>query len=105
MSEPKVQSVAELAVQVAKDPDLQAKIKANPAEAIAGLAAPLQSDVWIYRFVVLALGLCLLIALLGAIYLSAQGKTLPDILIGLGSGAIGALAGLLAPSPINAGRR
>lgn len=47
--EARVQSVSELAVRVARDPALAAKIKESPAEAIANLAAPLQTDVWIYR--------------------------------------------------------
>ena len=95
----RVQSVAELAAQVAGDASLQEKIKADPAGTIASLAAPLQSDVWIYRMVVGALGLAVLAAVAGAIGLAAAGKTIPDVLTALGSAAVGALAGLLAPSP------
>lgn len=96
----KLQSVSELAVRVAQDPALEAEIKANPAATIAGLAAPLQSDVWIYRMVVGALGLSVLGGVIGAIVLAAYGKPIPELLVALGSAAVGALAGLLAPSPV-----
>lgn len=93
------ESVRALAAKVDRSPELEAKIKANPAQALAELAGPLQTDVWIYRIVVLALGLAVLTALIGAITLTAFGKTIPDVLTALGSAALGALAGLLAPSP------
>jgi hypothetical protein len=92
-------SVRELAEKIAQDSTLENKIKADPAGVIASLAAPLQSDVWIYRIVVGAMGLTILIALLGAIVLKAWGADIPDVLTALGSAAVGALAGLLAPSP------
>jgi hypothetical protein len=100
----KVQSASELAERVAQDPKLQEEIKADPVTALANLATPLQSDTWIYRMVVAALGLVVLIAIVGAIYLTAKSSTayiyqVPDALIALGSAAVGALAGLLAPSP------
>ena|ERR1700681_3775121 len=102
MASAQVQSASELAAKVAQDPVLQEKIKADPVSTISSLVAPpppLQSDVWIYRMVVGALGLVVLIAIIGAIVLSVSGKPIPDVLTALGSAAIGALAGLLAPSP------
>ena len=65
----------------------------------------LVSDKWIYRIVVGSLGIVVVLAIIGAIVLSVKtpsGTTIeiPDILTALGSAAIGALAGLLAPSPI-----
>jgi hypothetical protein len=54
-----------------------------------------------YRIVVGSLGLVVLVCAIGAIYLTAQpnAKDVPAILVALGSAAVGALAGLLAPSP------
>ncbi len=96
----KVQSVAELAKMVASDDALAAQIKSNPAGAIESIAAtPLQEDRVIYRVVVSALGIAVVFAMVGAITLSVVGKTIPDILTALGSAAVGALAGLLAPPP------
>ena len=103
----KVQSASELADRVAQDPQLQEQIKADPVTAIRELAAsPLQTDALIYRRVVSALGLTVLIAVSGAIYLNAissaaYAHVVPDAVIALGSAAVGALAGLLAPSPVN----
>jgi hypothetical protein len=58
------------------------------------------SDHWTYRVVVGALGLVAVFAVLGAIFLSTMpSPAIPDVLTALGAAAIGALAGLLAPSP------
>lgn len=97
----RVQSASELAVKVAQDPNLQQEIKADPVNAIANLVAPLQSDVWIYRMVVAALGLTVLVAMVGSIVLGFRNMPFPDAGLALGSAAVGALAGLLAPSPNN----
>ncbi len=95
----RVQSVSELAMRVAMDPKLAASIAEKPAETLLRLAAPLESDVWIYRIVVGALGLAVVLAVLGGIVLASLGKGAPEILVAIGSAAVGALAGLLAPSP------
>jgi len=58
-------------------------------------------DPWIYRIVVLILGLVALASLVGAIMLTIQDRSTPELLIALGSAAMGGLAGLLAPSPMN----
>jgi hypothetical protein len=100
MAMDKVQSVGELAARVAADPDLQKAIKDNPVQALSSLAAPLRSDVMIYRMVVGALGLTLLFAVAGSIALAFSGQTTPESLVAFGSGCVGALAGLLAPSPM-----
>jgi hypothetical protein len=64
-----------------------------------------KSDVWIYRIVVGALALIVLITVIGGIYLAVISKGdakvgLPEGVIAIGSAAVGALAGLLAPSPV-----
>jgi hypothetical protein len=49
---------------------------------------------------VLALGLTILVvASFSFVLILATDKAIPDVLVALGTGAIGALAGLLAPSP------
>lgn len=100
MSAPmRFQSVQDLSAHVERDPELANRIKQDPAGTLATLAAPLQSDVWIYRLVVGALGLLTLVSAAGAIALACLGKTPSEGLTALGSAAVGALAGLLAPSP------
>ncbi|MEA2503296.1 MAG: hypothetical protein QOG36_339 [Actinomycetota bacterium] len=81
---------------------------AGQVAAVAGEAverrAPLENDVWIYRMVVGVLGAVLIIATLGGLIIAMAGKAaIPEMVVALGSGAAGALAGLLAPSP--AGRQ
>jgi len=58
------------------------------------------SDTITYRMVVGALGIVAIGAVIGAIVLSTYpSPQIPDVLTALGAAAIGALAGLLAPSP------
>ena len=60
-------------------------------------------DIWIYRIVVTSFAAVLILAALGALTLAFTGKDLPQtsstLFVALTSGAVGALAGLLAPSP------
>ena len=60
-------------------------------------------DIWVYRIVVSAFAAVLLIASLGALLLPLSGTQVSEmsgtLLVALTSGAVGALAGLLAPSP------
>jgi hypothetical protein len=58
------------------------------------------ADKVVYRIVVIALGLVTLGAMSGANVLTAMKvQTIPDVVTALGAAAIGALAGLLVPSP------
>ena len=95
-----IRSVHELADRVSSDPVLAEAIREDPARAIASVAAPAIPDTWIYRIVVISLGLVVLVSAVGAIVLEFNGRSgTPEILVALGSAAVGALAGLLAPSP------
>ena len=58
-----------------------------------------QTDQWIYRIVVGAMSLTLIFSLGGAILLETNNKKIPDVLIALGTGALGGIAGLLVPTP------
>lgn len=63
------------------------------------LPESVEHDFWIYRIVVGALALVALATVVGGIVLAGAGRELPGAVIALGSAAIGALAGLLAPAP------
>jgi hypothetical protein len=52
-----------------------------------------QNDIWLYRIVVASV--------VGAIVLALSGASTPEVIVALGSAAIGGLACLLAPSPMN----
>lgn len=58
----------------------------------------MENDPFLKRVAVAALGLIATVSLLGVIGLSIAGKTAPDALIALGSGALGGLTGILVPS-------
>ena len=95
----KVDSVRELAIMIAKDKSLEEEIRKDPVKTIAKIESPLKTDKWIYRIVVSALGITVLLAVSGGIYLAAKEvTTTPEILVAIGSAAVGALAGLLVPT-------
>ncbi|MFN6481047.1 hypothetical protein [Nostoc sp. DedQUE07] len=72
--------------------------KENLHEPVTNVGTPLQNDCWIYRIVVSALALIILSCIGSAVWLQSQDKEIPEIFIGLGTGALGGLAGLLAPT-------
>lgn len=85
---------------------LQSQFKADPVSAVQEFqqSNPLSTDKWIYRIIVLSLGVTIITIIIGVIVLIGSGKIsddkgVPTILTAIGSAAIGALAGLLAPPP------
>jgi hypothetical protein len=95
-----IRSLTDLASRVSSDPELADEIKDAALSGIAFEASALTRDKWTYRIVVLALGSAVLIGMAGLIVLSWKGvQSVPDGLVAIGSAAVGALAGLLAPSP------
>ena len=72
------------------------------SQAVSEATNPLEDDVWIYRTVVFVLGITVIATVLGGIFLATKADAnikLPDAIVAIGSAAVGALAGLLAPSP------
>jgi heme A synthase len=59
----------------------------------------LECEEWIYRIVVGMFGVVMLVLSVRAFQLTVAEHEVPDLLIALGAGAIGALAGVLALSP------
>ena len=84
--------------------DITPEKKAALKTAIVSAAAPLP-DTWIYRIVVISLGLAIFIPLVGLVAGadSSSKKELAQILLPVATAALGALAGLLAPSPAATG--
>ena len=60
-----------------------------------------QKDVWLYRMIVATLGLTVVASVVGAITLAMSGESTPEVLVALGSAAIGGLAGFLVPTHLN----
>jgi hypothetical protein len=96
-----IRSLGDLSTALDNDPKLQADIKTDPAGTIKNLAVQAQiPDTWVYRLVILTLGTVLIGVVAGGFAMAAYGKTIPEALVSIGSAALGALAGLLAPSPV-----
>jgi hypothetical protein len=64
-------------------------------------AAPIP-DTWVYRIVVIALGLAIFAPLIGPLVAPKQDDVI-QVLLPIATGALGVLAGLLAPSPAGNG--
>ena len=98
-------SFEDFAQQIKSNLELQNEFKTDPVNTINQfkIQDPLATDHWIYRIVVIALGITILSIIIGSIVLAGMGKKLEGevltLLTAIGSAAIGALAGLLAPSP------
>jgi len=58
-----------------------------------------KQDTLVFRIAVIVLGLLALIAAVGSIILVSLGLNTPEVLVALGSAAVGALVGLFASSP------
>lgn len=56
-------------------------------------------DIPIYHTVVRILRIIAILSISGAIVLAGVGKAIPESVVALGAASVGALAGLLAPSP------
>lgn len=99
-------NVGEFKKELVSNPELQQQFKDDPIKAAEQIEqkSPLETDLWIYRIIVLSLGITILSIIIGVIVLIGTGKIaddkgVPTILTAIGSAAIGALAGLLAPPP------
>jgi hypothetical protein len=97
--------VTELLVALEGEPSLSDETRkkiATVATEIKDVSVFL-SDLWIYRAVTVVLGVAVLATILGGLGLAFMGNSnnykLPAEIVALGSAAVGALAGLLAPSP------
>ena len=105
MAEPPLRTVA---MRAASDPAYAQAVAADPVGELNKAAVQLEdpiykSDKLIYRIVVIALAILVLTTAIGAIILQSINKSIPDAVVALGSTALGALAGLLAPSPLRQG--
>ena len=100
----KVDSVLDLMQLVIENENLPPKDKVKLLNEIRKARPPLQ-DRWLFRTVVWFLGLAALTTVIMGFILwdSTKNPELPNGLIALGSAALGALAGLLAPSPRSSG--
>jgi hypothetical protein len=102
----KIKSFEEFEATLKEDEELQQKFKDDPVGALNHInhESPLTTDKWIYRIIVIGLSLTIFTIIIGILILVGRGDIkenadVPTILTALGSAAIGAVGGLLAPSP------
>jgi len=101
-----LQALQEFGKALMEDPVLMDEFKKDPLKVSRQFELQPINDKWVYRLVVASLGLTILIIIVGVIVLMSSSAIrndamVPTIFTALGSAAIGALAGLLAPSPKN----
>ena len=107
MKQKMVKSFGEFKDELEMNSDLQNQFKEDPISAINQfdqLKHPISSDKWIYRIIVLGLSITIISIIIGVLILIGSNKIngdegVPTILTAIGSAAIGAVAGLLAPAP------
>lgn len=81
-------------------------VNTNPEETILNAKIPdnpLSWDKWIYRITVIGLVLIVITIIISVVIMYGEDETsdfqVPDLFVAIGSGAIGAIAGLLTPTP------
>ena len=97
-------NLPELDNLIQNNPAIEQEFKDNPKEAIQKYSQSVIPNTLIYQIVVGSLGFVIVVITLGIVGRVTFGTPvkdtdIPTILTALGSAAIGALAGLLAPSP------
>lgn len=104
--EVQTRSADEMLKIVMANPARLEALKENPLPELQKLSdeakaatPPWSGDILLYRIAVLVLGALALIAAIGSVILVIGGKDTPEVLVALGSAAVGALVGLFAPSP------
>lgn len=97
-----IRSIPELQKALDENPKFKKDFLADPVETIKQLPTEIPNTP-VYRIVVGALGLSILLVIIGVIILAALGEpidpTVTTLFTAIASGAVGALSGLLAPSP------
>ncbi len=104
-------SLRAMQTAVAAEPELLKAIQADPDRGLEQLAAAAEkytkdTDPVVYRTVVFVLSGVLIITVLSLVvtlFKATVADAPVELIVGLGSTALGALAGLLAPSPVRIG--
>ena len=101
-----IKSISDFQTLLKDSPDLQQQFKDDPLKATQNLKDNVVSQIpntLVYQIVVITLGLAVILVIVMVTVLSLKDKGgdqgVLTILTAISSGAIGALAGLLAPSP------
>lgn len=99
------EALKNLESMINESPELTDLSKGQMLGEVKEALTPLQTDKWIYRMVVGGLTLAILACLTFTFAIALKNSdptatiNIPEIFMAIGSAAVGALAGLLAPSP------
>lgn len=85
-----------IAMRVSRDPELAERLRVDPEGTLQELSLQMADDLWARRVIVLALSVVVLVATAGGFGLSLMNRAVPQLLMALGSMALGALISLLA---------
>jgi len=104
----KIKSFEEFQKVLSDSEELQTRFKTDPVKAVNEFTQqnPLYTDNRIYRIIVIGLSITIVSVILGILILMSMGqidgdKSVPTIVTAIGSASIGAISGLLAPTPRN----
>ena len=108
-SEP-IRSAEEMVRRAVVTPGVLQEIQRDPIPALQKLAQevvkdvpqsrPLDTDVWIWRILIVALSVAILLTITSAAILAIWRIEVPQTITSMGSMALGGVLGLLAPSPM-----
>lgn len=99
-----IKSLKDLSEELSKNPQLVDEIKADPQKAIESIEKKREiPNTLVYQIIVSALGTAIILVIIAVCIVTFNCNTgdacVPTIYTAIASGAIGALAGLLAPQP------
>ena len=105
--EPKTRSAARMVQMFSDDPALVENLKKDPIRVLKDAARKAEAetvpayvtDKMLYRIAVSVLGGLAITAAISSVVIVMYGKTTPEVLVALGSAAVGALVGLFATPP------
>lgn len=99
-------SAGQMAKILVNDSNLMSRLKTepNPEQILIEVAKRAEAETWtgdktLYRIAICVLGILAISAAGGSIWLAILGENMPEVLVSLGSAAVGALVGLFAPTP------
>lgn len=84
--------------RVSRDPELVERMRGDVEGTRSELSFQRSDDVWARRVIVIALSMVVVVATAGGFGLSLMNRAVPQLLMALGSMALGALISLLATS-------
>lgn len=92
------------------NPDLQKEVSKDPVAGMEKIRVQAtkaekeydrEKDKLLYRLALGILGLIALSTAAAAVVFGLQEKTIPEVLVALGSASVGSMVGLFAPSPVS----